>query len=1161
VPLHDLPLILVTRKLDDADPADDQSRHAVLVGEALFFPELTLVHDRENRLAELLRNLVRQTVADLPPLEIHRRLPPVDPPPTQYRLSVTTDPPRASVAWREPVTIELDVLQWRQCDEASIAYVPALGIEIVAARDELLAEQVPRHVRLALARARVASRLFDLAQLARVESVEIERQTVGVEIRTPAQIAADRSKAEAEEARLVIDEVGTVLSDDRTPPAYEIDASVARLADALAGRNPRSVLLVGPSGAGKTAAFGELFRQRAAHRLAASPFWATSGARLIAGTAGFGLWQQRCQKLCRQAKRAGAVLHVGNLVELMEVGKAGGSNFGLASFFRPYLTRGDVLAVAECTPEQLPLIERDAPQVLAAFEQLRVDEPSPDATRLILLAAAVEFAGSHPREFHRTANTPTPLPIDPDAIDAIDRLHRRYATYSAAPGRPLRFLRNLMLDRFGEAGAEKAGPRLAASPVRPISAPDVTAAFSRETGLPRVLLDERVPLDLGAARASFGARVIGQHEAVGLVTDLLATVKAALNRPRRPIASLLFVGPTGVGKTEMAKALAEFFFEGHSRAGDRAAEAAPPVGGARLLRFDMSEYATPAAVARLVGTAWDAEGLLTARVREQAFCVVLLDEFEKAHPAFFDLLLQVLGEGRLTDSAGRLADFSNAIVVMTSNLGAESFGAGPFGLARRSDSAEAAGARDHFTETARGFLRPELFNRIDRVVPFLPLDQATIERIAAREVDLITRRDGVRQRDLRLDVSAAALRHLAAGGYEPLYGARPLKRKIERDLLAPLADALNGYAQDARLDARVDRVGDRLDVRVRAAPEAGPRDSTAPSVAAPTCVAASDLRRLAQAVARCPARLNLQNELFQLRKAIDWADARPGKRVVVVDAAQRERLRRLSAIDEGVARLLADATRLEDALLLNFYESAPLPWDARETAARITQIDADAELAMLRLASANFPDPDAITLAFFGSQPADLFKLARAYRELIHRPTDDRPAAHRPAGPLRQPGAAGVPGSAQVSFYTRAGRSAVQRQPVPDRDADAFLDAPRGGTLGIVLAIRAPFARARFDGEGGLHAMVDDQAHSTRALWVDASPVSVQNYQPPKNVEFRFAAVGQRRRTYHMSREEIEDEATKRTFRREGTLAEAIGAAVEANLRRRVRTVIDDPTP
>src|SRR5262249_19244380 len=163
--------------------------------------------------------------------------------------------------------------------------------------------------------------------------------------------------------------------------------------------------------------------------------------------------------------------------------------------------------------------------------------------------------------------------------------------------------------------------------------------------------------------------------------------------------SLLFIGPTGVGKTELAKSLAEYFF------GDRN----------RLTRFDMSEFASAGAVERLVGGAFGKEGLLTAKVREQPFSVLLFDEFEKAHDSFFDLLLQMLGEGRLTDAAGRLGDFSNAIVVMTSNLGAEAYGRGTFGLTKGSGYPD---PQAHFTDEVRAFLRPELFNRIDRIVPF-----------------------------------------------------------------------------------------------------------------------------------------------------------------------------------------------------------------------------------------------------------------------------------------------------------------------------------------------------------------------------------------------------------------------------------------------------------
>ncbi len=294
------------------------------------------------------------------------------------------------------------------------------------------------------------------------------------------------------------------------------------------------------------------------------------------------------------------------------------------------------------------------------------------------------------------------------------------------------------------------------------------------------------------------------------MVDLLATVKASLTRPNRPIASLLFIGPTGVGKTEMAKALAEYFFS------DRA----------RLTRFDMSEFAGPAAVERLIGTSHGNEGLLTAKVREQPFSVILFDEFEKVHPAFLDLLLQVLGEGRLTDAAGRLADFSNTIVIMTSNLGTASFGRGNFGLNRTTGPSGPTGQPDaerHFTDEVRDFVRPELFNRIDRIVPFLPLERDVIEQIARREIELVAQRDGVKLRGMTLRLSAEVLTHLAKSGYDIRYGARPLKRAVERELLAPLADAVNAYSPDLPLEADATAENGAIRITVRAQRIAAPR--------------------------------------------------------------------------------------------------------------------------------------------------------------------------------------------------------------------------------------------------------------------------------------------------------------------------------------------------
>jgi ATP-dependent Clp protease ATP-binding subunit ClpA len=1151
MPLHDLPITLVHRELDGG---------GLHLAEALNFPELLALHAQPERLRAVVRGLAKQILEDAPALDVHRRVPAG--PVAVARVLVSLAPPQASAAWSEPVTLRLDVLRWRHGEEAWVAYVPAVGIQVVAAREDALDELVLKHVRAALARTKAAERLFDLVQLARVDAVTVSEGTVTPNLRTPAQVAAARG-AVGESAKPVIEDAGTVLTEGNTPPAYEADGVVERLADALAGQNPRSVLLVGPSGVGKTTVFGELFRQRAARRLEGAAFWATSGARLIAGTSGYGLWQERCQRLCKEARRDGAILHLGNLFELMEVGKAGGSEMGVAAFFRPYLARGEVLAVAECTPEQLPLIERSSPHLLATFQTVHVEEPRAEAVRVILGRVATdegtgtsEDTVNTDKHVRRTNAEAGVAKVSAESIDAIERLHRRYATYSANPGRPLRFLRNLLHDPVADA----------ATP----SPADVTRAFSRETGLPLFLLDDATPLDLAAAREHFGSRVIGQGEAVELVTDLLATVKAALNRPRRPIASLLFIGPTGVGKTEMAKALADYFFGGEGAGGRARTEASPggeasaaasslspsPDAAPRLVRFDMSEFSTPAAVARLVGSAWEAEGLLTGKVREQPFCVLLLDEFEKAHPSFFDLLLQVLGEGRLTDAAGRLADFSNAVVVMTSNLGAEQFQAGPFGLSRATTS-PASHAKGHFTDAVREFLRPELFNRIDRVVPFLPLDAVTIRRISERELELVRRRDGVRQRRLTLEATPAAIDHLAATGYDPLYGARPLKRRIEHDVLAPLADAINQHAAAATpLSARVDAIGSRLVVEVRAVRRRegetggggdGALHGSPPAAPSPHLPVASvaSLRRRVQAIARSPAAMGLQNELFTLTRRTTKMQARPG--AGYAEPAERERLKRLQAVANSAERLGGEVVGMEDALLLNAYEGAPLPFQAADTHARLARLTAAADELLLHLFTLDQTDPHAVTLALYGSAAADLFMLARAYREAVAR--DPGTAA---AG-------AGLPEAAVlVCYYTRLGRQQIQRHTVAAEQVEAFLSTPRP-VLGVALSVRAPFARARLETEAGLHVVEEERNKNPHAVLVDTSPLAVADYRPPKDVEFRVALVaGQRRRTYTLDRQEATDPVTGQTYRwpaRE--VWQVVVAAADGCLKRRAEAILE----
>ena len=302
--------------------------------------------------------------------------------------------------------------------------------------------------------------------------------------------------------------------------------------------------------------------------------------------------------------------------------------------------------------------------------------------------------------------------------------------------------------------------------------------------MPLSLLDHNVPLDTAEVSRWLGRKVRGQLRAVETVTGVIARIKSGLSRPGRPLASFLFTGPTGTGKTEMAKALASWLF-----------------GSAdRLIRLDMSEYGQPWSAQRLVsGAHRGSEGILTAAVREQPFSVLLLDEFEKAHPAVFDLLLQVLGEARLTDAAGRTADFSNCVVIMTSNLGAEEFGKPRLGFATDGGLRDAT---EHFTEAVRRTLRPEMFNRIDSIVPYLPLDKVTVRELTLREIAAAAERPGLASDRISLEVSPLLVDALAAEGFDPRYGARPLKRRVAERLLAPVAAHLaEGLPPETRIIA------------------------------------------------------------------------------------------------------------------------------------------------------------------------------------------------------------------------------------------------------------------------------------------------------------------------------------------------------------------------
>ena len=323
-----------------------------------------------------------------------------------------------------------------------------------------------------------------------------------------------------------------------------------------------------------------------------------------------------------------------------------------------------------------------------------------------------------------------------------------------------------------------------------VGAEEVAEIVSRMTGIPVAKMMEGEREKLLKMEEVLHKRVVGQDEAVRAVADAIRRSRSGLADPNKPYGSFLFLGPTGVGKTELCKTLANFLFDSEDH----------------LIRIDMSEYMEKHSIARLIGAppgyvGYEEGGYLTEQVRRKPYSVILLDEVEKAHPDVFNILLQVLDDGRLTDGQGRTVDFKNTVVVMTSNIGSQN-------IQEMGDTSDYAAVKEAVMDDVKAYFRPELINRIDEVVVFHGLSQANIRNIA--KIQLIGLQRRLAAQNLRLEVSDAALDLIADAGFDPVYGARPLKRAIQAEIENPLAKALlNGqYAPDSVI--RVDANGNAL---------------------------------------------------------------------------------------------------------------------------------------------------------------------------------------------------------------------------------------------------------------------------------------------------------------------------------------------------------------
>ncbi|WP_012624215.1 ATP-dependent chaperone ClpB [Desulfovibrio falkowii] len=356
---------------------------------------------------------------------------------------------------------------------------------------------------------------------------------------------------------------------------------------------------------------------------------------------------------------------------------------------------------------------------------------------------------------------------------AIEQAERAYDLNKAAE---LKYSKLLELEKkLAEAensdGSGAEGPRLLKEEVRP---DDVAEIVGKWTGIPVTRLLESEREKLLRLPEQLHQRVVGQDEAVNAVSDAVLRARAGLSDPDRPTGSFIFLGPTGVGKTELSKALAEALFDTEDN----------------MVRLDMSEYMEKHSVSRLIGAppgyvGYDEGGQLTEAVRRKPYSVILFDEIEKAHPDVFNTLLQLLDDGRLTDSQGRTVDFRNCIVIMTSNIGSMHLLDGI-----EADGALKEGARERVMEELRAHFRPEFLNRVDETVVFLPLRRDQISRIVDLQLARLRRR--LEDRKIRLDMTDAARNFIGEAGYDPVYGARPLKRYVQQAVETPLARQIVG---------------------------------------------------------------------------------------------------------------------------------------------------------------------------------------------------------------------------------------------------------------------------------------------------------------------------------------------------------------------------------
>lgn len=581
------------------------------------------------------------------------------------------------------------------------------------------------------------------------------------------QAAQQETAAPGQQSRQGIDDFGYDITEaalsGQLDPVVGREQEIARVVEILGRRKKNNPMLIGEPGVGKSAIVEGIALRIAGGNIPASlakkRIVSLDIASVVAGTRYRGDFEKRIKDIIEDLKsHQEIILFIDEFHTIVGAGGAQGS-LDAANLLKPALARGEIQCIGATTMDEFTkIVEKDG--ALDRRFQKIVVEPTDIAQTISILR---NIRGSY-EEFHHVRFTD-------GALEACARLTDRYVTGRCLPDKAID-----AMDEAGSMARLKFSRRRRASGT--VDADDIASVVSRMTGIPVSKVAESEGTRLLRMKERLQSRIIGQDEAIETVVRAIQRNRAGLKAPDRPIGSFLFFGSTGVGKTQLAKCLAEYLFDSEDN----------------IVRIDMSEYGEKFSTSRLIGAppgyvGYEEGGQLSERVRRKPYCVVLLDEIEKANPDIYNLLLQVLDDGRLTDSNGRTVSFRNTIVIMTSNVGTRELEEYGNGIGFSQAGRNVSDSRHHVLEKAiRKTFPPEFINRVDEKVFFNPLTREDLEKII--DIELADLRKRVKEAGYQLSVTSAAKRFVAESGYDPVYGARPLKRAVTRLIEDPVSERI-----------------------------------------------------------------------------------------------------------------------------------------------------------------------------------------------------------------------------------------------------------------------------------------------------------------------------------------------------------------------------------